>query len=158
MDSLNHDSKNISPLLPPCSEKFQFVPEWADDFLALFPHRGSFLWALHPDPGERPQWHTEERHLLSDRLILQGAYLYGVRFGKATNYLMLDIDATSAYHPSRDPFAIGRILEALEPLGLYKPVAVSSSYSDGIHLYFPFVLVRLHQTYYAISGSKSYSR
>jgi len=142
MYTANHNAKSVSPSFIPCLQKFEFVPEWADDFLALFPHRGSFLWAEHPDPGDRPQWRTEERHLLSDRLILQGSYLYGVRFGKETNYLLIDIDAKSAYHPTRDPFAIHRILEAIEPLGLYKPVAVSSSYSDGIHLYFPFVMAQ----------------
>lgn len=128
----------ISPCSKPVSKAFDYVAEWSDDFLALFPHRGSFLYAEHPAPGQRPEWHTETRHLLSDRLIRQGAYLYGVRFGSETNYLMLDIDHKSAYHPYRDRYAVGRILEALEPLGLVSYVAVTSSYSDGVHLYFPF--------------------
>ena len=118
-------------------QKFRFVPEW-DDFLELFPHRGSYLWAEHPGAGDRPDWQTETRHLLSDRLIMQGAYLYGVRFGQNTHYLMIDIDHGSQLHPSKDPFAIGRIIDALEPLGLVSCVPLRSSYSDGIHLYFPF--------------------
>jgi hypothetical protein len=61
---------------------------------------------------------------LSDRLIQQGAFLYGVRFGKLTHYLMLDIDASSQYHPSRDPYALTRILAALEPLGLVAHLAI----------------------------------
>jgi hypothetical protein len=126
-----------SPAFIPTQQKFKFVPEW-DDFLDLFPHRGSYLWAEHPDVGDRPDWQTETRHLLSDRLIMQGAYLYGVRFGQNTNYLMIDIDHGSRLHPSKDPFAIGRIIEALEPLGLVSCVTLRSSYSDGIHLYFPF--------------------
>ena len=122
----------------PTLQRFEFVREWNDDFLTLFPHRGDHLWAEHPEPGKRPDWHTESRYLLSDRLIKQGAYLYGVRFGATTKYLVIDIDARSAYHPRRDALAIGRILEALEPLGLVSYVAISSSYNNGIHLYFSF--------------------
>lgn len=117
--------------------KFEYVPEW-DDFLELFPHRFDYLYAPHPDPGDRPDWQTESKHPLSDRLIIQGAFLYGVRFGPTTNYLMLDIDKKSIYHPSRNPLAIGQISGALESLGLFKYVAVSSSDSGGLHLYFPF--------------------
>ena len=51
---------------------------------------------------------------------------------------MLDIDAGSAYHPKRDPFAISRIVAALEPLGLVSYLICTSSYSGGLHLYFPF--------------------
>ena len=119
------------------SPQFQSVQE-QDKFLALFPHRYDYLGAEHPDPGERPDWKTESRHPLSDRLIQQGAYLYGVRFGKLTQYLVLDIDRHSAYHPCQDPFAIIRMLAALEVIGLVAYVAVTSSYSGGLHLYFPF--------------------
>ncbi|HEY9696129.1 MAG TPA: hypothetical protein V6D10_02625 [Trichocoleus sp.] len=123
------------------NHSFQSVIE-DDEFLALFPHRGDYLWAEHPEPQESPQWKTESRHLLSDRLIQQGSYLYGVRFGKTTNYVMLDIDSGSLYHPSHDRFAIARILETLEPLGLVSHVRVSSSYRGGkrpgFHLYLPF--------------------
>jgi hypothetical protein len=127
----------LAPAFKPVQQKFTFVPEW-DDFLDLFPHRGSYLWAEHPDVGDRPEWQTETRHLLSDRLIIQGSYLYGVRFGKLTNYVMLDIDRGSPYHPAKDPFAIGRIIDTLEPLGLVTCIPLQSSYSGGIHLYFPF--------------------
>ena len=117
---------------------FQAVPEGEDAFLALFPHRFDFLYAEHPDPGDRPDWKTEDRHPLSDRLIQAGTHLYGVRFGKQTDYLMLDIDMGSLYHPHRDRLAIPRLLAALEPLGLVEAIAVTSSYSGGIHLYLPF--------------------
>jgi hypothetical protein len=132
-------SKNSLDPFTPSTQQYKYIPEW-DDFLALFPHRGSFLWALHPKDGEKPEWRTETRHLLSDRMIQQGAYLYGVRFGSTTNYLMIDLDRNSRYHPFRDPLAINRILEALEPLGLYSYCGVTSSYSGGFHLYFPFAL------------------
>ena len=117
--------------------QFQAIQE-QDDFLALFPHRFDYIWADHPDPGQRPDWKTERRHPLSDRLIQQGSYLYGVRFGKQTRYLMVDLDAKSLYHPAQHPAAVKRIIEALEPLDLVAWVAVRSSESGGMHLYFPF--------------------
>lgn len=83
-------------------------------------------------------WETESRYPLSDRLILQGAYLYGVRFGSETRYALLDIDRGSAYHPKQDPLAVTRLVAALEPLGLVSSVACTSSYSGGLHLYLPF--------------------
>ena len=117
--------------------QFQAIPE-QDEFLALFPHRFDYIWADHPDPGTRPDWKTESRHPLSDRLIQQGAYLYGVRFGQRTRYLLLDIDAQSRYHPAQDPLAIRRMIAALEPLDLVAWVAITSSDSGGLHLYLPF--------------------
>jgi len=124
---------NIAP-----SHPFHSIQEWDDTFLALFPHRHDYIWAPHPQLNEKPSWQTERRHPLSDRLIRQGSYLYGVRFGAKTNYLLLDLDRTSLYHPQRDPFAIDRLVAALEPLGLVRYLACTSSYSGGIHLYFPF--------------------
>lgn len=115
-----------------------FVREWEDEFLGLWPHRFDFLHAEHPFPNEKPNWITESRHPLSDRLIRQGAYLYGVRFGPKTQYAMLDIDIGSPYHPEKDPLALSRITEALEELGLVTSIPCLSSSSGGIHLYFPF--------------------
>jgi len=124
------------------SQVFQYIEEPTDLFLALFPHRYDYIWAERPAPGERANWQTETRHPLSDRLLQQGKYLYGVRFGAQTQYLVLDIDAKSAYHPHRDRLAISRMLDALEPLGLVDGLACTSSYSGGIHLYIPFNLAQ----------------
>jgi hypothetical protein len=117
---------------------FEYIEEWEEEFLQLFPHRYDYIWARHPQVGAKPEWQTESSHPLADRLLLQGTYLYGVRFGAIANYLMLDLDITSPYHPQQDPFAISRICNALEPLGLNTHIAITSSYSQGIHLYFPF--------------------
>ena len=48
-------------------------------FLALWPNRFDYIFASHPEPGKKPDWQTESRHPLGDRLIQQGAYLYGIR-------------------------------------------------------------------------------
>ena len=115
-----------------------YIQEWDDEFLSLWPHRYDYIQAEHPAPGEKPDWSTERRHPLSDRLIRQGSYLYGVRFGKLTHYCTIDIDINSPYHPRQDSFAYQRIQEALEPLGLVHAIICTSSYSKGLHLYFPF--------------------
>lgn len=117
---------------------FQYIQEWDDAFLSLFPHRYDYIWAKPTVAGEKVQWQTESRHPLSDRVVQQGGFLYGVRFGSETNYVMLDIDIGSPYHPQQDSLAIARIMEALEPLGLITYLAVTSSYSQGLHLYLPF--------------------
>lgn len=123
---------------PVTTIRLQYIEEGNDEFLALFRHRFDYIWAEHSNPGEKVEWRTESRHPLSDRLIQQSSYLYGVRFGAETSYCLLDIDIGSLYHPKQDPFAISRIVAALEPLGLVSHVACTSSYSNGLHLYFPF--------------------
>ena len=119
------------------AQRSEYVREIDDDFLTLWPHRHDFLYAEHPAPNDKPNWKTESRHPLSDRLILQGAHLYGVRFGRDTRYAMLDIDAGSPYHPAADALALDRIRGALEPLGLVESVVCTSSASRGLHVYFP---------------------
>lgn len=131
----------ISAMKNSIKNEFKYVEEW-DDFLDVFPHRACFLWAEHPESNQRPEWQTENRHLLSDRLITQGSFLYGVRFGAMTNYLMIDIDKGSIFHPTRDKFAIDRMIHCLEPLGIVCGVPIQSSYSEGIHLYLPFAIAQ----------------
>lgn len=120
------------------SAQFESIRDWQDPFLALWTHRCDYLRAEHPNPKESPNWQTESRYPLSDRLIQQGAYLYGVRFGQQTHYFLLDIDRGSLYHPSRDPLAWRRICACLEQYGWVKAISLTSSYSGGLHLYFPF--------------------
>jgi hypothetical protein len=116
---------------------FLYVEDSSEQFFALFPHRYDYLYAQHTELGQAPQWQTERRHPLSDRILQQGAYLYGVRFGSTTSYCLLDIDRGSVYHPANDPLAIARLLDTLEAIDLTEPLICTSSYSGGLHLYFP---------------------
>jgi hypothetical protein len=117
---------------------FSYVLEQQELFLSLFPHRFDYLYAPFPTLGQSTQWQTERRYPLSDRAIQQGNALYGVRFGKTTNYCVLDIDIGSVYHPANNENAIAQILATLEQIGLVNPLACTSSNSGGLHLYFPF--------------------
>lgn len=61
--------------------------------------------------------------------------ILGKRFGKLTNYLMIDIDINSPFHPRNG--GIEQILAAMESLGLCRFLLIRSSDSEGIHIYFP---------------------
>lgn len=116
--------------------QFRPIPE-TEDFLELFPHRWDFISSPYTHGVSKVNWKTESRHTLSDRLILQGGKYYGVRFGPETAYAMIDIDSGSSYHPRQDEYAIPRLLDTLEPLGLVHSITITSSASGGLHLYFP---------------------
>ena len=116
---------------------FQYVTEGGEEFLALFPHRYDFIYASHPDPKKKPEWKTEVRYPLSDRQLLEGRYLYGVRFETETRYCLIDIDSNSAYHPRNSPLALSRLLTALESLGITDYITCTSSDSEGLHIYIP---------------------
>ena len=116
---------------------YDTIPE-TDGLLNLFQHRWDFIYTHHRKGIRKPTWKTESRHTLTDRLILQGAHLYGVRFGPETNYAMIDIDVESPYHPRQDEFAIRRLMDSLEPIGITHHITLTSSASGGLHLYLPF--------------------
>ena len=71
---------------------------------------------------------TVESHYRRDIIL-------GKRFGKLTNYLMIDIDINSPFHPRNG--GIEKILAAMESLGLCRFLLIRSSDSEGIHIYFP---------------------
>ena len=62
-------------------------------------------------------------------------HIIGKRFSKLTNYLMIDIDINSSFHPDNGGFHA--ILVTMEHLGLCRYLIVCSSTSGGLHLYFP---------------------
>jgi len=62
-------------------------------------------------------------------------HIIGKRSGQLTNYLMIDIDINSPFHPNNGGFQT--ILTTMEQLGLCRYLIVRSSTSGGLHLYFP---------------------
>ena len=61
--------------------------------------------------------------------------ILGKRFGKLTNYLMVDVDVNSPFHPRNG--GLKPILDAMEAIGLCRYLIVRSSLSGGLHIYFP---------------------
>lgn len=125
---LNSSRKSsYKTLLPAASNEQKFA--------SLFPH--GWEWILNRDG----QWTTNTKYPLTPRDLIakwrSPNEIVGVRFGKETSYLMLDIDAGSQYHPQHNEQAITAIRAAMESIGLVRHVAIQSSASTGLHLYFP---------------------
>lgn len=70
-----------------------------------------------------------------DKAYDQYGEIIGKRFGRLTNYLMVDIDRGSQYHPLNG--SLEPIVDALEDVGLVEGIKIRSSASLGLHLYFP---------------------
>lgn len=119
-------------------------------------NRWDFIYAPLPDPQRpaqkklawqtenlkpKPEWKTERRYPMKSRVLYHRwadpTEVIGVRFDHTTEYGLLDIDAGSPYHPRQNPEAIAAIQIALETIGITRTFLVRSSWSDGLHLYFP---------------------
>ena len=61
--------------------------------------------------------------------------ILGKRFGRLTNYLMIDVDTNSPFHPRN--LGLKPILDAMDAIGLCRYLLVRSSSSGGLHIYFP---------------------
>jgi len=119
-------------------------------------NRWDFIYASVPDPAQpeqkeldwqtkhlkpKPEWKTERRYPMKSRVLYHRwadpTEILGVRFDHATEYGLLDIDVGSQYHPKQNPSAITELQIALETIGITRTFLVRSSWSDGLHLYFP---------------------
>ncbi|MGB3767739.1 MAG: hypothetical protein WA947_14380 [Phormidesmis sp.] len=93
--------------------------------------------------AEKPQWHTQRRYRLKNRVLYRdwqdAEKLVGVRPGHTIAYALLDIDINSPYHPKQDADAIAHIEAALETIGITRTIRIRSSWSEGIHLYLPLL-------------------
>ena len=119
-------------------------------------NRWDFIYAQVPDPEQpaqkeldwqtehlkpKPEWKTERRYPMKSRVLYHRwadpTEILGVRFDHTTEYGLLDIDVESQYHPRQNPNAIAELQIALETIGITRTFLVRSSWSDGLHLYFP---------------------
>lgn len=86
----------------------------------------------------RSGWLTAS--LLAQHLGLAGGqpqYL-AIRPNKTTNWLVLDVDQhRSPHHPDRGEGSLETLLERCSLMGLNRPLQIRSSFSGGIHLWFP---------------------
>lgn len=106
-------------------------------FASFFPYYFNWIYS----PCNKIAWHTETRYPLTPRTLWEkhqdSRQVIGVRFGKTTEYAMLDIDRKSPYHPFNSVAAFDRIKQAMQAIGLNGSICIRSSGSEGIHLYFP---------------------
>lgn len=125
-----------------CDRSINDVPNVILEWFQIF-HCWDFLQAK--STRGKPDWITISKYPITpENLYAKWAStdeLIGVRFknGKqgTTSYLMIDIDAGSSYHPYKDPQSLNELLEIMEDIGLCRYIAIRSSPSNGLHLYFP---------------------
>jgi hypothetical protein len=115
--------------------------ETAQTFASFFPYAWNFIYAKNAERTSKPEWKTETRYPITGRALYDHwedpDILIGVRFGVNTAYGMLDIDKNSPYHPQQNEKQFRGILQALEDIGLVRPLILQSSFSEGLHIYYP---------------------
>ena len=113
----------------------------AQTFASFFPYSWKFIYAKNVDRTNKPEWKTETRYPITGRRLYDywadNETLIGVRFGNQTEYALLDIDKGSPYHPNNNHEKFKTVLQALEDIGLVRPLIVQSSHSEGLHIYYP---------------------
>ena len=113
----------------------------AQTFASFFPYSWKFIYAKNVDRTSKPEWKTENRYPITGRRLYDywadPDTLIGVRFDSQTEYAMLDIDKGSPYHPHNNHEKFKTVLQALEEIGLVRPLIVQSSHSEGLHIYYP---------------------
>lgn len=124
--------KLLGPL--PITEEGQRLAE-------LFPNGWNWIYTQATAPGEKPDWETIRKYPLAPvelwSLHQDENCIIGIRPNKLTKWGILDLDAGSNYHPTRDPEALTKILNALEDIGIVRSLLCQSSHSGGLHLYIP---------------------
>jgi hypothetical protein len=132
---LEFTTKGIDPKLLTTTELA------AQTFASFFPYAWSFIYAKNIDQTSKPEWKTETRYPITGRRLYDywedNETLIGVRFGNQTEYALIDIDKGSPYHPNNNYEKFKTVLQALEEIGLVRPLIVQSSHSEGLHIYYP---------------------
>jgi len=109
-------------------------------FLSYFSHQWDFLEATLSETGQTVDWCSESRYPLQPRNLwekyLEKNLILGLRFGSFTKYLLLDIDRYGCYHPAHNRKRFRELLQAMENIGLCRPLIVQSSDSGGLHVYY----------------------
>ena len=85
-----------------------------------------------------PNWRTIKNYPLRPRALWQkfcdAAQLVGVRFGKDTEYAVIDLDAGGKFC---NVAGVQAVRDALETIGIVRTILVRSSWSGGLHLIIP---------------------
>jgi len=112
-------------------------PDLADAYWSKF-NAWQFLQASVPKAHQKPDWKAIHTYPIARRLAHRGK-LIAIRPKTYTQFLVLDLDALSRYHPQQNPYAIPQLQQALEErLGLVSCIPIRSSDSRGLHLWYWF--------------------
>lgn len=135
----SHHKSMIHDARPAKLQPKALLPEstTGNTFASFFPYYFNWIYS----PANKIDWRTETRYPLTPRTLWEkhqdSKQIIGVRFGKQTEYAMLDIDRKSPYHPFNSLANYDTILKAMSSIGLNGSICIRSSGSEGIHLYFP---------------------
>ena len=93
------------------------------------------------EPKNQPNWRTETEYPI-EPVVLWHRWkdpqdLVGVSFDAETRYALADVDRNSPINPYNDEKAFCEWLNSFESIGLVAHVIIRSSFSDGLHIYFP---------------------
>ncbi|MEL6439171.1 MAG: hypothetical protein AAFQ80_07975 [Cyanobacteria bacterium J06621_8] len=109
----------------------------AKTFFQYFTHHWDFIIA----PSGTKNWQTITDYKLQPRVLWRmfqnPKQILGVRFGQYTKYGMVDLDHSSLLHFTKDSTAFDDLCAAFETIGLCRFVILFSSWSQGVHVYFP---------------------
>lgn len=135
-------------MLNPARKKKIFAPVFSSDPVGA--EFCKWFWSLNkgwnwivsdlPAPGSKARWITEPYPIQPNELWRRHQdkiSLVGVGFKDLVRYIMLDIDRGSAYHPDNDQAKYYELLRVLRDIGLNSPVVIRSSWSEGLHVYYP---------------------
>ena len=112
-------------------------PDLADAYWSKF-NAWQFLQATVPKAHQKPDWKAVTAYPIARRLAHRGK-LIAIRPKTYTQFLVLDLDTLSRYHPKQNPYAIPQLQQALEErLGLATCIPIRSSDSRGMHLWYWF--------------------
>jgi len=112
-------------------------PDLADAYWSKF-NAWQFLQAPVPKAHQKPDWKAVTAYPIARRLAHRGK-LIAIRPNTSTQFLVLDLDTLSRYHPQQNPYAIPQLQQALEErLGLVNCIPIRSSDSRGLHLWYWF--------------------
>jgi hypothetical protein len=107
----------------------------------LFPNGWDWIYADAPSKGSAIEWETIKKYPIPPvelwTLHQNESCIIGIRPDTNTRWGVIDLDAHSKYHPDQDPSALANILNAFEDIGLCRSLINRSSYSGGLHIYFP---------------------
>ncbi len=133
------DPTRLKKIFPPVFPSDPVGAEFCKWFWSL--NKG-WDWILGdlPAPGSKARWITEPYPIQPNELWRRHqdkSELVGVSFKDLVRYIMLDIDRGSACHPDNDPAKYYKLLRVLRDIGLNSPVVIRSSWSEGLHVYYP---------------------
>ena len=102
-----------------------------------FTHWFNFPYqTIHKKNDDSKDWFTLNFRLSKEQIFKKWQNpetLIGLRFGRETNYGLIDIDYGSKY---RNEDGLTAIKAALESIGINRTLLLRSSFSEGFHLYY----------------------